>query len=295
VSDPVIGPLTPGDLDSAFALSSTASWNQRLDDWHTLLTLAPGGCFAAHSDGRVVGTAIGIDYGGFAWIAMMLVDPVYRGRGLGRRLLEAAIASVPSDRPIRLDATPMGRPLYQASGFEDEVMLTRHVADGSARLRTSLPHTFVPRQARPLTPADLPLVAPHDAAVFGGNRRAVLEWVLDGSPDYARIVADDDGSVHYCLGREGRLFDQIGPVVAGDDATAQALVSAALAAAGNRGVALDVFDARVTFAAWLRTCGFRDQRPLYRMRRPGGSELPSIDRRTPSPLGEFAILGPEFA
>ena len=295
MSDPVIGPLTPEHLDSAFALSSTASWNQRLADWHTLLTLAPGGCFAAFSEGRVVGTAIGVDYGGFAWIAMMLVDPAYRGRGLGRRLLEAAIASVPPDRPIRLDATPMGRPLYQACGFEDEVMLTRHVADGSTRLRTSLPHTFVFRHVRPLTPDDLPVLAPHDAAVFGGNRGAVLAWVLDGAPHYARIVESSDGPISYCLGREGRLFDQIGPVIAGDDAVAQALVSAALAAAGDRGVALDVFDARVTFTDWLRACGFRVQRPLYRMRRPGSSELSSIDRPARSPLGEFAILGPEFA
>jgi len=295
VSDPVLGPLRLEDLDSAFVLSSTAGWNQRLADWRTLLTLAPGGCFAVVGDGRVVGTAIGIDYGGFGWIAMMLVDPAHRGRGLGRRLLEAAMGVVPPDRPIRLDATPMGRPLYQACGFEDEVTLTRHVADGSTRLRTSLPHTVAARSARPLTAADLPLLAPHDAAVFGGNRRAVLEWALEGAPDYGRIVDSDSGAPHYCFGREGRLFDQIGPVVAGDDATAQALVSAALVGAGNRPVVLDVFDVRVAFTAWLRGCGFRDQRPLYRMRRPAASERSPIDGRIGSPLGEFAILGPEFA
>ena len=122
VSDPDLRPLRPEDLDSAFLLSSTAGWNQRLADWRTLMALAPGGCFAAVGEDRVVGTAIGIDYGGFGWIAMMLVDPAYRGRGLGRRLLEAAMGAVPADRPIRLDATPMGRPLYQASGFEDELL-----------------------------------------------------------------------------------------------------------------------------------------------------------------------------
>ena len=142
----------------------------------------------------------------------------------------------------------------------------------------------------------MPLLAPHDAAVFGGNRRPVLEWVLEGAPDYGRIVESDSGPPHYCLGREGRLFDQIGPVVAGDDAIAQALVSAALAGAGDRPVVLDVFDARVAFTAWLRGCGFRDQRPLYRMRRPASStERSSIDGRIGSPLAEFAILGPEFA
>src|SRR5438309_10731223 len=96
-----------------------------------LLQLAPAGAFAALSDARIVGTAIGIDYGGFAWIAMMLVDPAYRGRGVGRRLLEAAMDAVPSNLPIRLDATPLGRPLYQRLGFEDEAMLSRYVVEGS--------------------------------------------------------------------------------------------------------------------------------------------------------------------
>lgn len=295
VTDPVLRLLAPEDLDSAFALSSTAGWNQRLADWRMLLKLAPEGSFAALSDGRIVGTAIGVDYGGFAWIAMMLVDPAYRGRGLGRRLLEAAMGSFPSDRPMRLDATPLGRPLYQAYGFEDEVMLTRHVADGSVFLRPSHPRTSAPDNLRPMTPADLPIVTEHDAGIFGGNRRAVLGWALDGAPQYAHVVPGEAGLAHYCLGRHGRLFDQIGPVVAGDDEIARALVSAALTAAADRAVLLDVFDARSAFAAWLGTCGLRVQRPLFRMRRPGKSGETLIDDRARSPLVEFAILGPEFA
>jgi GNAT superfamily N-acetyltransferase len=296
----VIRLLTHEDLEEAFTLSSAAGWNQRLADWRMLLALAPRGSFAALSEGRIVGTAMGIDYGGFAWIAMMLVDPAYRGRGLGRRLLEAAMASVPSDRSIRLDATPMGRPLYRAYGFEDDVMLTRYVVDrhgaeGSAPLLTSHPRTFAPRNSRPMTPADLPIVTDQDAGIFGGNRRAVLDWALAGAPQYAHVVPAGSGLVHYCLGRQGRLFDQIGPVVAGDDEMARALVTAALTAAAGRPVALDVFDAHSAFVAWLATCGLRAQRPLYRMRRPPDRENPSSGERRPSPLVEFAILGPEFA
>ena len=78
MTDPIIRPLTFEDLDDALRLSAAARWNQRLDDWRMLLQLAPAGAFAAVSDARgvsIVGTAIGIDYGAFAWIAMMLVDP----------------------------------------------------------------------------------------------------------------------------------------------------------------------------------------------------------------------------
>ena len=208
--DPIIDLLAIGNLDGALALSASAGWNQRLDDWRMLLRLAPAGSFAAIAEGRVVGTAIGIDYGGFGWIAMMLVDPAYRGRGVGRRLLEAAIGAVPSDHPIRLDATPLGRPLYQRYGFEDEALLTRHVVSaGTPRNQ--------PSHVRRLTAADLKTVTGQDDEVFGGNRGEVLEWALDNAPLYGHVVQSGAGLAHYCLGRQGRLFDQIGPVVAGDD------------------------------------------------------------------------------
>src|SRR5215204_3105091 len=112
-TDVHIQPLTADQLDGAFALSTLMGWNQRLEDWRRLIELAPSGSFVARDHNRVVGTAIGIHYVQCGWIAMMLVAPEYRGRGLGARLLEAAMAAVPSQLPLRLDATPLGRPLYE--------------------------------------------------------------------------------------------------------------------------------------------------------------------------------------
>jgi ribosomal protein S18 acetylase RimI-like enzyme len=294
MTGPVIRLLAIEDLDAALALSTTVGWNQRLDDWRMLLRLAPAGSFAALSDGRIVGTAIGIDYGGFAWIAMMLVDPAWRGRGVGRRLLEAAMDAVPSDRPIRLDATPQGRPLYERYGFEEEALIARHVADASSGVVTTAEPRDGSARVRRLTAADLKIVSEQDSEVFGGNRRLVLEWALNGAPQYSYVVRDA-GLAHYCLGREGRLLDQIGPVVAGDGDIAQALVSAALVAAGGRPVVVDAFDSRSTFTAWLGGRGFHAQRPLFRMRRPAREAASTIGVRNRTALVEFAILGPEFA
>ncbi len=278
-TDPIIHLLAIGNLDGALALSASAGWNQRLDDWRMLLRLAPAGSFAAIAEGRVVGTAIGIDYGGFGWIAMMLVDSAYRGRGVGRRLLEAAMGAVPSDHPIRLDATPLGRPLYQRYGFEDEAMLTRHVVS-AATPRNQSSHV------RRLTAADLKTVTGQDYEVFGGNRGEVLEWALDNAPLYGHVVQSGTGLAHYCLGRQGRLFDQIGPVVAGDDDIAQALVSAALAAAGDRPVAVDAFDTHRAFGAVARRLRLRGAAAALQnvpSRWPGGLER--RQDRNPEPAG----------
>ena len=304
--EPVIRLLADDDLAAALALSSTAGWNQRLDDWRMLLRLAPAGSFAALVDGRVVGTAIGIDYGGFAWIAMMLVDPAQRGRGIGRRLLEAAMSAVPSDCPIRLDATPLGRPLYQRHGFEDEATLTRYLLPASDSRPSGAPQidrSVAPERepgrsfsrVRRITAADLRAAARLDIEVFGGHRGPVLEWALDRAPLFGQIVESEGGLAHYSLGRRGRLFDQIGPVVAGDDVTAQALVSAALAGAVGRAVVVDAYDSRRNFTTWLCARGFQVQRPLFRMCRPSSAvtSAPAVSRRPA--VVEFAILGPEFA
>jgi len=292
LTEPDIRLLTAGDLDGAFGLSTAIGWNQRLADWRMLLQLAPAGGFAAIADDRIVGTAIGIDYGTFGWIAMMLVDPVWRGRGLGARLLEAAMGAVPSEIPIRLDATPLGRPLYQRHGFEDEVQLTRHVAE-TPRRSLDIASDIASRHVRGLALADLPAVIARDDRVFGAHRRILLEWALEDAEQYAQMIESDAGA-HYCFGRPGRLFDQIGPVVADDDHTARALVSASLRAADGRAVVVDAFDRHRGFTGWLRSRGFTASRPLFRMRRalPGARRVGHADTHGAS--GERAILGPEF-
>jgi GNAT superfamily N-acetyltransferase len=290
MATPDIHTIETADLADALGLSASAGWNQREDDWRMLLRLAPAGSFCAKLDGRVVGTAIGIDYVEFGWIAMMLVDPAVRGRGIGRRLLEAALQAIPDDRPIRLDATPMGRPLYQQFDFHDEAVLTRHVASSVI----DVPPGTIDATVRPMRHDDLPLVGVRDRDVFRAARGPLLRWALESAPKYARILVDPAGNVHYCLGRQGALFDQVGPVVSDDGRVAGALAGAALAHANGRPVAVDAFDGNAGFTGWLAAHGFEAQRPLYRMCRLARSSGERLPPREPG-FGEFAILGPEFA
>jgi len=276
--------LAVDDLDQALGLSTSAGWNQHVDDWRVFLQIAPAGAFAAEANRRIVGTAIGVDYGGFAWIAMMLVDPAFRGCGLGGRLLEAALESVPADLPVRLDATPLGRPLYRRYGFEVETTLSRFAVN---RAFTPTPGA---RAVRPLTIADLPLAIERDRGIFGGVRATVLEWSFSNASCYAHVAPSTNGAIQYCFGRRGRLFDQIGPVVAGDATVAHALLHAACAAANGRPIAVDAFDAHSAFTAGLRESGFVVERPFFRMRLSRGA----AERATPAGGAEYAIFGPEF-
>ncbi len=115
-----VGHLSVDDVERAVALSSGVGWNQTPEDWARMLALAPEGVFGAFDAERLVATSSLVAYGdALAWIGMMIVDTAYRRRGLGTRLLDAALAAAPvaSTRVIGLDATDLGVPLYRRRGF----------------------------------------------------------------------------------------------------------------------------------------------------------------------------------
>jgi len=120
--------LTESDVGAALALQQLEGWNQTVRDWHRLLQLAPTGCFAAEVDGRLRGTVTTITYGGtLAWIGMMLVAPEHRRRGIGTKLLSTALDYLQTAgiAAVKLDATPVGRPLYEGLGFMPEGLIER--------------------------------------------------------------------------------------------------------------------------------------------------------------------------
>jgi GNAT superfamily N-acetyltransferase len=291
---PTVHPLSIAHVAAALRLSTQAGWNQREEDWRAMMAIAPRGTFGATVDGSLVGTCIGLDYGGFGWIAMMLVDPVHRRLGLGAALLTRAIAALPREAPIRLDATPLGRPLYARHGFTDECALTRFVAE-RAIFDNGEVEAHVLDAVRPMNASDLPVVLDVDARVFGGNRRHVLEWALAAAPEYCAIAMGADSLAGYVFGRHGLVFDQIGPVVARSESVARALVRRAVEVSPRRR-GIDSFDGRPEWDQWLGRCGFLAERPLLRMRRERADGVAKgiAGANDDGPLHAFAILGPEF-
>ena len=102
----------------------------------------------------------------------------YRGRGVGGALLEAAMGAIRAELPIRLDATPLGRPLYQRHGFEDEATLTRYALTAPPGPRHERGNPDQAAHAQRLTASDLKIVIEHDKET-GRTRGPLLEWAFD--------------------------------------------------------------------------------------------------------------------
>jgi GNAT superfamily N-acetyltransferase len=301
--------LTPAHVAAALRLSCEADWNQREEDWRAAVEMTPGRSFCAIADGVLVGTCIGISYGDFSWIAMMLVDPGFQRQGLGAGLLLRAIDGLPPDRPIGLDATTVGRLLYQQHGFHDTCTLARWVADH--------PRFDHPGDAdepgdgvtiRLIDGLALSGIVAADRDVFGGDRRRILEWAVSQEPECCAIATANGELAGYVFGRRGRVFNHVGSVVARSRPIAQALVRH-VARTAPRPIGIDAFDGRPGWNEWLAASGFVRQRPLARMERPplvagsqsrrvAGSQsndtIGSANARE-GRLRAFSIFGPEFA
>jgi ribosomal protein S18 acetylase RimI-like enzyme len=274
-------PLGPGDVAGACALNAEAGWNQVAADWRYMLA-AGGGTGIEAADGRLVASSMVLPWGDrFGWIAMILVTRDHQRRGLATELMRRAIERCRDRGWIAgLDATEQGRPVYLPLGFRDVYALSRWTADAAA----PIPAPAVP--VRPLAAADLPAVAAWDASVFGAERAAYLAHLLARAPEVAFVSEQGGRIAGFVLGRDGRLATQVGPLEAGDEATALALLAAAVG--GQRGrVFLDAADRHVTVRERLEAAGFRRQRGYTRM-------LLDRDAALDDPARVYVISGPEF-
>lgn len=105
--------MTVGDLPAAHALSLELKWPHRLEDWAMLQRVSDG--VVALDGERLIGTAFACPQGDYATIGLVIVSADYQGQGIGRRLMEKALAACQWRTPI-LNATLAGAPLYASQG-----------------------------------------------------------------------------------------------------------------------------------------------------------------------------------
>jgi predicted N-acetyltransferase YhbS len=209
-----IVPIGPEHLDAAARLSRQAGWPHRLQDWRLAMAVSDG-FVAMTAAGEVAGTILLTPYGrDCATINMVIVDEGMRGRGLGRRLMDAAMAHA-DGRPLRLVATAQGLPLYERLGFQETGSIVQH--QGLA-VAIAAPQDVDVADAR-----DLATIIDLDRQAYGADRTSLIRKLADVG-QYAVIRRDRQVSAFAAVRSFGR-GEVIGPVVAANIHDAKALVS----------------------------------------------------------------------
>jgi GNAT superfamily N-acetyltransferase len=253
--------MTADDLSTAMRLKEHAGWNQTEADWRRFLDMESTGCFVAEWEDRPVGTTVTCILGPVAWIAMVLVDPEFRGRGIGKALMTHALdfldaQNVPS---VRLDATALGKPLYEKLGFVTEYGLARFEGIPQAVAQQ-------PGKVDKAGPEDWPALFQLDQLTMGADRRKFLSRLFAAQPEAVRVVRSAESVVGFLASRPGTRAWQIGPCL-GDPGVGSILLEDAICRFAGARVFVDIPVQNQAGVNLAKRSALTVQRHLIRMRR----------------------------
>jgi GNAT superfamily N-acetyltransferase len=272
--------LFESDIPSAMELKEAAGWNQTEADWRRLLLLEPNGCFGAVKDDRLVGTTTTTIYDELAWIGMVLVEPTHRRQGIAAKLMNVALEYLGGKvKTIKLDATVLGRPVYEKFGFAVESAVERWTGAAGPTGHEILGQKAMDHEV-------VREILNLDRLAFSADRSELLEGLIDEACVSPVLIRGADGALSgYALARSGTKKTYIGPVIAKDPQVMETLLDQMLSRLPGRDVYIDINKECVVDTGVLSKRGFVKERDLIRMVKDGPG-------RKTSPL-VVAIAGPE--
>ncbi|EDY60432.1 MULTISPECIES: GNAT family N-acetyltransferase [Streptomyces] len=242
--------LTLRDLHACADLSEDRGWPREEYKWGLLLA-AGKGYGIDDPDGGLVTACVVTEYGPYSEpdlgaIGMVLVAERHARQGIGRRLM-LHILSAMGTTPLTLHATPYGRPLYEELGFKvtgQAEMLHGHFRPGGP---TSAVNT------RAATAEDLATILRLDEEVLGTDRTHLITR-LPAFADQFRVAEESGRIIGYAAAWPNMNTHVVGPLIARDTETAQALL-ASLAAGTDRPLRTDIDVRHEELRAWARDHG----------------------------------------
>ncbi|CCK28941.1 hypothetical protein BN159_4562 [Streptomyces davaonensis JCM 4913] len=242
--------LTLRDLTACADLSENRGWPREEHKWGFLLS-AGRGYGIDDPEGGLISACVVTRYGpherpDLAAIGMVLVAERHARQGIGRHLMRHVVSDLDTI-PLTLHATPNGRPLYEELGFK---------ATGRAEM---LCGRFTPRGAEPrvatraATAEDLTAILRLDEEVFGSDRTPLITR-LPAFADQLRVAEEDGRITGYAAAWPNMDTHVVGPLIAQDTRTAQALISS-LAAHTDRPLRTDIDVRHEELLAWVKERG----------------------------------------
>jgi ribosomal protein S18 acetylase RimI-like enzyme len=263
---PNIQPFRIGDMEAVDGILRAAFKTAygRKGNLKRYLEIRSSGAFVARIDGEIVGFGAAMDYGPFAYIGKMGVNPKFQRRGVGGSILTAILEWLEerSCPTALLDASPYGGPLYEKFGFLETdltaVMRQRNVArDRSAKEQ----HNLYRLETGVL---ELSKLLSFDMPRFGADRSELLHSYFQDDPSRFLVSHDQSGQVDGFLVSQPRI---IGPWVASNPKVAEELLNRALELAFTENPTVFVSVSNQAALGLLSQGGFeqeRTQRHMYR-------------------------------
>ncbi|KLH97092.1 GNAT family N-acetyltransferase [Brevibacillus formosus] len=253
--DPCLHSLTISDIPGLIALSDSVGWDYDEAEIRTILSI---GSVFGHKDtsGTLLSSAAIIPYEDkLASIGMVIVHPSSQGKGYGRELMKACMASVSTDTTIMLIATPEGEPLYKNLGFDTVDRIRKFIAE------RFVPKAPLPNEANvefemvPMELDDFSSVVELDKAALGSSRSHFLETRMRQASTCLVAKNRSGKIIGYGFAVQGPVNLIAGPIVAENAVMAEHLLCKLTQHHTGR-VRIDVPDEQAAFHAYLEQNGF---------------------------------------
>jgi predicted N-acetyltransferase YhbS len=266
--------MTDPDLDFAADCTSREGWTSETRyEFESFLAHDPHGCFVAEEQGTRIGMCVATPYGAAGFVGLLIVSAPHRNRGVGRGLVEHAIAylSAQGAESVFLDGVPQAVPLYERLGFRKVCRSLRLV--GTVRGTADSDVTPMVRQ-------DLHEVRLLDREAFGADRSTFLRRRLESYPDLCRVLWRGREMAGFIMGRRTAQMVSVGPwVMRPGAARPEALLPSVTAPTEALTVHIGTLETSTASMALLYALGFVPREdPPWRMVRGPWHDLASSPR-----------------
>ncbi len=258
--------MTAADVALALDWAAREGWNPGLQDAVCFHAADPQGFFVAREAGRVVGFISAVAYdAAFGFIGLYIVAPDCRGRLVGIRLAQRALAYL-GQRIIGVDGVLQKTKNYVAHGFCLQCKNIRHAG--------VLPHAAGSANVVAVREVAWDALLAYDRRHFPAPRAQFLQHWLDapGHHGYAYLQADVVRG--YGVVRPCRTGYKLGPLFADSMAVADALAGVLGVHTQGAMVYFDTPDTNPAAVALARQYGMQEVFATARMYRGGLPDLP---------------------
>lgn len=216
--------------DAIELLLQRAGWNQTREDLNAMMHDCNGGTFIANYSvkqqkiplGSGVAFPVNDD---LCWIGMILVHPELRRQGIAGSIMNQCLKHarlIQNKSIVGLDATPLGKQVYDSLGFKDSFTIWRSVINTSSVDGNN--------ESRDLSviPFDLNSAKKYLQKVGFAERLGIME-ILGSLPETKNFMVFESSDIKgIILSRPGRLKPYIGPLIADSSTVALILIQKAL-------------------------------------------------------------------
>jgi GNAT superfamily N-acetyltransferase len=241
--------MTREEADIVIDWAADEGWNPGLHDADAFFQTDPSGFFAIEAGKNLAGSVSFVRYNDeFMFGGLFIVHPDYRGKGIGRAILNFT-REYAADYNLGIDGVFTMQPVYQKAGFKFAYRNIRFEGVGGGKIDSSL--TI-------LRKVPFPRVLVYDSLHYPAVRENFLKHFIYQLDSTGFAAVEGDSLSGYGFIRKCRNGYKIGPLFADSEEIAEMIYSALASVAGQEPIFLDVPELNKAAVALAQSHGMKE-------------------------------------